>query len=165
MRLAVGRCVFARHRLTRMIKHLCILAASAVTLIAATPLASAEPTAESVVQAQLEAYNARDIDAFIATYADDVKLFELPEKLLSEGTAPMRERYGKLFKDDRLHATIVNRIVMGDTVADHERVRLTFPQGPGTVEAIAIYEVRDGKITKVWFRYGDRKLDAKPDAL
>ena len=121
---------------------------------------AAEPTAESVVQAQLEAYNARDIDAFIATYADDVKLFELPEKLLSQGTATMRERYGKLFKDERLHATILNRIVMGNTVVDHERVRLTVPQGPATLEAIAIYEVRDGKITAVWFRYGDRKLEA-----
>lgn len=125
--------------------------------------ACAEPTAESVVQAQLEAYNARDIDPFIATYADDVKLFELPEKLLSEGTAPLRERYGKLFKDERLHAKIVNRIVMGNTVVNHERVRLTLPQGPATLEAIAIYEVRDGKITAVWFRYGDRKLDAKTD--
>lgn len=145
-----------------MIKHLCILAATAVAFFAVTPPANADTTAESVVQAQLDAYNARDIEAFIATYADDVKLFELPEKLLSEGTSPMRERYGKLFKDERLHATIVNRIVMGDTVVDHERVRLTFPQGPGTVEAIAIYEVRDRKISKVWFRYGERKLDAAP---
>ena len=141
----------------------CLLAALAY--IAMATLASASPTAESVVQAQLEAYNARDIDAFIATYADDVKLFELPDRLLSEGTAPMRERYGKLFKDERLHATIVNRIVMGGTVVDHERVHLTLPQGPGTLEAIAIYEVRDGKITKVWFRYGDRKLDAAPAGL
>jgi hypothetical protein len=38
-------------------------------------------------------------------------------------------------------------------------VRLTFPQGPGTLEAVAIYEVRDGKITKVWFRRGETKLD------
>ena len=130
-------------------------------LLLSTALAAfAEPTPEAVVQAQLEAYNARDIDAFIATYADDVKLFELPEKLLSEGTADMRERYGKLFKDERLHATIVNRIVMGNTVVDHERVRVTLPQGPGTVEAVAIYEVRGGKITAVWFRYGGRKLDA-----
>ena len=133
-----------------------------VAFLLAAPFAFAEPTAESVVQRQLDAYNARDIDAFIATYADDVKLFDLPEKLLSEGTATMRERYGKLFKDERLHATIVKRIVMGDTVVDHERVRLTLPQGPATVEAIAIYEVRDGKITAVWFRYGDRKLDAAP---
>ena len=133
-----------------------------VSLLSAALGAFAAPTAESVVQAQLEAYNARDIDAFIATYADDVKLFELPDKLLSEGTTTMRERYGKLFKDERLHATIVNRIVMGDTVVDHERVRLTLPHGPATLEAIAIYEVRDGKITKVWFRYDERKLDAAP---
>lgn len=145
-----------------MINPLSIFTAMAIALSAATPLTGAEPTAEAVVQAQLEAYNARDIDAFIATYADDVKLFELPNKLLSEGTAPMRERYGKLFKDERLHATIVNRIVMGDTVVDHERVRVTLPQGPGTVEAIAIYEVRDGRITTVWFRYGERKADAAP---
>ena len=143
----------------RMMKHLSIYAAIALAFATSTPLTSAQPTAEAVVQAQLEAYNARDLDAFIATYADDVKLFELPEKLLSEGTAAMREQYGTLFKDERLHATIVKRIVMADTVVDHERVRLTFPQGPGTVEAIAIYEVRDGRITKVWFRHGERKLD------
>ena len=131
-------------------------------LVVAAQVASADTTAESVVQAQLEAYNARDIDAFIATYADDVKIFEFPDKLLSEGTADMRERYGKLFKDERLHATVVSRIAMGNTVIDHERVRVTLPQGPGTIEAVAIYEVRDGKITTVWFRYGDRKLDAVP---
>ena len=133
---------------------------TAAFLLSAALPAFAEPTPEAVVQAQLEAYNARDIDAFIATYADDVKLYELPEKLLSEGTASMREDYGKLFKDERLHATVVNRIVMGNTIVDHERVRVTTPKGPGTVEAVAIYEVRNGKITAVWFRYGERKLDA-----
>lgn len=142
---------------TRLILTCLLALATAMCAVAA-------PTPEAVVQAQLEAYNARDIDAFIATYADDVKLFELPDKLLSEGTATMRERYGKLFKDERLHATIVNRIALGNTVIDHERVRLTFPQGPGTVEAVAIYEVSDGKITKVWFRYGERKLDTTPGA-
>ncbi len=51
---------------------------------------------------------------------------------------------------------------MRDSVVDHERVRVTLPQGPGTLEAIAIYEVRDGKIKTVWFRYGGRKLDTEP---
>ena len=143
-------------------KHLYILAAVAIALLTPMRLVAAELTAEAVVQAQLEAYNARDIDAFIATYADDVKIYEFPDKLLSEGTADMRDRYGKLFKDERLHATIVSRIAMANTVIDHERVRLTSPQGPATLEAIAVYEVRDGKITTVWFRYGDRKLDAAP---
>lgn len=124
--------------------------------------ATASPTPEAVVQAQLQAYNARNIDAFLATYADDAQLFDLPNVLLMRGTAQMRDRYAKLFTDPLLHAEIVNRIVLGNTIIDHERVRLTLPDGPGMVEAIAIYEVRDGKITAVWFRRGDKKLDAAP---
>ena len=116
------------------------------------------------MQAQLEAYNARDIDAFLATYTEDAQLFELPDKLLARGTAELRERYTKRFADTRLHAEIVKRIAVGNTVVDHERVRMTLPEGPGTIEAIAIYEVRDGKITTVWFRYGERKVDAAAGA-
>lgn len=128
--------------------------------IAATIAADAPPlTPEAVVQKQLEAYNARDLDAFVATYADDVQLFDLPDKLLMRGHVELRDRYRKTFADPRLHAEIVNRIVLGNTVIDHERVRVTFPDGPGTVEAVAIYEVREGKIATVWFRAGERKLD------
>ena len=129
-----------------------------VALAAGTAAFAAE-TPEAVVQRQLEAYNAHDIEAFVATYADDVQLFELPDKVLMRGSAELRERYAERFRDTRLHADIVNRIALGDTVIDHERVRLTFPQGPGTVEAIAIYQVRDGKIINVWFRRGEPKLD------
>ena len=121
---------------------------------------AAEPTPEAIVQKQLEAYNAHDMEAFLATYADDAQLFELPEKLLARGTAQIRERYTAPFADTRLHAEIRNRMVVGNTVVDHEYVRRTYPQGPGTIEAIAIYEVRDGKITNVWFRRGEPKLDA-----
>ena len=128
--------------------------------IAATIAADAPPlTPEAVVQKQLEAYNARDLDTFVATYADDVQLFDLPDKLLMRGHVELRDRYRKTFADPRLHAEIVNRIVLGNTVIDHERVRVTFPDGPGTVEAVAIYEVREGKIATVWFRAGERKLD------
>ena len=136
-----------------------LLITSTCALCIAFGNASAEPSPESVVQAQVEAYNARDIDAFLATYRDDVQLFEFPDKPLSKGTSEMRASYEKLFTDPRLHAEIVKRITLGNTVIDHERVRLTLPAGPATVEAIAIYEVREGKIASVWFRYGERKLE------
>ncbi len=42
---------------------------------------------EAVVQRQLDAFNARDIDALMATYADDIELFEHPAKLLAAGAA------------------------------------------------------------------------------
>jgi hypothetical protein len=117
------------------------------------------PTAEAIVQKQLEAYNARDLDAFVATYTEDVQLFDLPDKLVTSGRAELRERYARRFADPLLHATIVNRIVLGDTVVDHERLRRGSPEGPGTLEAIAVYHVRDGKIAKVWFERGEFKLD------
>ena len=126
-------------------------------------LAAAESSPEAVVQRQLEAYNAHDLEAFLATYAEEVELIDLPEKVFARGIAQMRERYAKAFADPTLHAEIVKRIVVGNTVVDHERVRRRFPEGSGTLEAIAIYAVENGKITKVWFRLGEKKLDeAKP---
>jgi hypothetical protein len=114
------------------------------------------------VQAQFDAYNARDIDAFVATYTKDAQLFEHPAKLLAAGSAQFRERYAPRFKEPNLHAVIVTRIVMGNTVIDHERVTRTFPEGTGVLDAIAIYEVQGGKIAKAWLILGPKSLDAKP---
>ena len=37
---------------------------------------------QDVVQQQLDAYNARDIDAFMACWADDAQYYEHPDTLL-----------------------------------------------------------------------------------
>jgi hypothetical protein len=111
---------------------------------------------EAVVQAQLDAYNARDMDAFLATYSDDAELFGFPAVSQTKGKAEMRNRYKPRFSDTILHGIVVQRIVMGNTVIDHERVLVTLPEGPGVSEAIAIYEVRAGKISKVTFISGKK---------
>lgn len=116
---------------------------------------------EATVQAQLDAYNAHDIDAFLATYADDAQLFEHPAKLLASGLAQLRERYTARFKEPNLHAVIPKRIVMGNVVIDHEKIVRTFPEGPGTSEAVAIYEVQGGKIARVWLVMGPKTLTTK----
>lgn len=135
-------------------------------LIAAFPdIAVAAPTQatspEQVVQAQLDAYNARNIDAFLATYAVDAQLFEHPAKLLASGQAEMRERYAARFKEPNLHAAIVKRIVMGNVVIDHEKVTRTFPEGTGVLDAVAIYEIQNGKIAKAWLILGPKTLDTR----
>ena len=119
------------------------------------------PSPEQVVQAQLDAYNARDIDAFLATYAVDAQLFEHPAKLLARGQGELRERYAARFKEPNLHAVIVKRIVMGSLVIDHEKVTRTFPEGTGVLDAVAIYEIQDGKIAKTWLIPGPKTLDAQ----
>ena len=112
----------------------------------------------SVVQRQLDAYNARDVDAILATYAEDAQQFEHPAKLMASGTAELRERFVARFKEPNLHAQLLNRTVMGPIVIDHEEVTRTFPEGPGKIQLIAIYEVQAGKIAKAWFMSGPKTL-------
>jgi hypothetical protein len=64
--------------------------------------------------------------------------------------AQLRENYRARFSSPNLHATIVNRIVLGNKVIDHERV-VGINEMP--VEALAVYQVDDGRIRAVWFFY------------
>jgi hypothetical protein len=104
-----------------------------------------------VVQEQLEAYNARDIDRFVATYSDQVRIFRMPatDPAIS-GKAQLTEVYVKRFSSPSLHADILARMVLGNKVIDHERVR-GIREVP--VEAVAVYEVESGLIQTVWFFY------------
>ena len=115
---------------------------------------------EAVVQRQLDAYNAKDLEALVAIYAEDAELFEHPSKLVARGTAELRQRYSLRFQEPNLRAALVNRIVAGATVIDHERVTRTFPEGPGEIEVVMIYEVTAGRITKAWTIPGAKILFA-----
>jgi hypothetical protein len=106
-------------------------------------------TPEQLAQAQLDAYNARNIDAFLEPYSDSVEIYAFPAKLLSKGKEAMRKEYGAMFQQvPNLHCTLVNRIVEGNTVIDHENVT---GFGPQPLRAIAIYTISKGKISKVHF--------------
>ncbi len=119
---------------------------------------SANPA--SVVQRQLDAYNARDLDTLLALYADDAELHEFPATLLAKGTAALRERFIARFREANLHAALLHRVVAGNTVIDHERVTRTFPEGPGTLELTMIYEVKSGRIARAWSIVGAKTLQA-----
>ncbi|MDB6031836.1 MAG: hypothetical protein JWM16_2174 [Verrucomicrobiales bacterium] len=117
---------------------------------------------EIIVQTQLDAYNAKDVDALIATYAEDAQQFEHPSTLLASGSAQLRERFLARFQEPNLHALLLNRTVMGNTVIDHEKITRTFPEGPGCIEIIALYEVQKARIAKAWFIFGPKHLDSDP---
>jgi hypothetical protein len=105
---------------------------------------------EDPVQRQLEAYNARDLERFVAEYADDVQVFRPPA---SEPVLSGKQAFGAHYAKNRftlpnLHARVVNRMVSGDVVVDHEEVTGI---GDAPVHAIAVYKVVDGRIRTVWF--------------
>lgn len=111
--------------------------------------------AEALAAQQLAAYNARDIDAFMACYHEDVEAWRLPgHEPLFAGHAAMRERYARLFAEHPdLHCHLVQRIVMPPFAMDQEEVQGLRPEGP--VHATAIYEVEGAHIRRVWFCRGE----------
>jgi hypothetical protein len=121
-------------------------------------------TPETIVQRQLDAYNARDIEALLATYASDARQYEHPGKLLATGAAEMRERMALRFQEPNLHARLLQRVVMGNIVIDHEEVSRTFPEGCGRVDMVAIYEIVDGKIQSASVQVSNKRLDGAPNA-
>lgn len=116
-------------------------------------------TPEQVVQRQLDLYNARDLDPFMALWADDARVFEHPATLLADGAAAIRERHALRFQEPNLHARLVSRMVIGNRVIDQEVVTRTFADGPGTLEVVAIYEVAGDKIAASWIIAGAATLD------
>lgn len=106
--------------------------------------------AMSVVQRQLDAYNARDLDRFVAEYSDDITMFRppSPEPFIA-GKAQLAEYYrSKRFVLPALNAQLVNRMVIGSHVIDHERITGVRDDA---FEVAAVYEVVDGRIRSAWF--------------
>jgi GNAT superfamily N-acetyltransferase len=116
--------------------------------------ASSTADTEFPVQKQLDAYNTRDIDAFMPWWSQDCLYYEFPNRLLARGAAEIRERHIARFKEPNLHGRLLKRITVANVVIDHETVTRSFPDGPGEVDVIAIYEVDNGKIAKAWFKMG-----------
>ncbi len=105
---------------------------------------------EQLAQAQLDAYNARDIDAFLVPYSEDVEIYGFPDQIRMQGKDQMRQAYTGMFANTPdLHCKLVNRIVQGNTVIDQEEVT-GFGEGR-VMHAIAIYTIENGKIVKVHF--------------
>lgn len=117
--------------------------------VAHLPETLVNPSPEYLVQQQLNAYNAHDLDAFLEPYAEDVELYEFPGKLLMKGKDEMRKDYEFLTKVPKLYCKVQKRIIQGNMVIDHEEVS---GFGPKPLYAVAIYIVEFGKISKVYFK-------------
>ncbi len=107
-----------------------------------------ETSPEMLIRQQLNAYNAHDVEAFLMPYAEDVEVYEFPSKLLSKGKDQMRKDYQFIKTVPGLYCKLLNRIVKGNMVIDHEEIYIN---GGKNIYGIAIYVVENGKISKVYF--------------
>lgn len=117
--------------------------------IAVEPESLVANTPEQLVQQQLNGYNGHNLKAFLVPYADTVKIYEFPHKLIMDGKKEMQDKYDWIEKAPDLHCELVNRIVKGNTIIDHERIIFDATKPP--VEAISIYKISGHKIAEVTF--------------
>ena len=107
-----------------------------------------EQTPEAIVQNQLDAYNARNLNAFLNTYSEDIQVYDYPNTLIYQGKDKLKETYKTFFESTPdLHCKIKNRIILGNKIIDKEKVTANGK----VLWAVAIYEVENGKIAKVTF--------------
>ena len=103
------------------------------------------------VEAQLKAYNSRDIDDFVQHFAVDCTCEDSEGNILLSGREAMYELYKKMFEaSPELHCNIVSRTVVGNFVFDEERV--TGRAGnTGEMHVMAVYTVENEIIKRVRF--------------
>ncbi|TFW09791.1 steroid delta-isomerase [Oxalobacteraceae bacterium OM1] len=111
-----------------------------------------------IVQEQLEAYNAKDIERLLNTYAVDAEHYALHGELLAKGHDELRARFIARFGEPDLHAKLMSRLVVGNIVADAEMVTRNFPEGLGSLEMLCVYEVVNGRIRKASFATGEKAV-------
>jgi hypothetical protein len=106
-------------------------------------------TPQQCVELQFEAYNKRDLPLFLSAFADDVRSYRLPDMTpLVVG----KEAYGHFYATQRfihegLRAELVNRMVIGNKVIDHE---LIHGLDDKPLETAVMFVVEHGLITTVF---------------
>jgi len=148
--------------------------ATALLCTIGAPAASAQSDPLAVVRQQMDAYNQRDAEAFLATYDDNAMLLDLRT---GSATAIGKREFGPLYRDmfangcvdrfDRecpdLLAEAVATQVLGEYVVMHERITLT--RGEPTLDLLLIYEVRDGLIYRLWSGWNEGAPAAGTDLI
>ena len=113
---------------------------------------SVEAEARRVADAQLVAYNARDMEAYLALFHADAVLINLPDQtVVAEGLGAIREMYTARFATPGLRCDVHHRSEIGNIAIDRETVHT---DGSPPVDILAMYEVTGGKIARIFFIRG-----------
>jgi hypothetical protein len=102
-----------------------------------------------IVQRQLDAYNAHDLAAFVALFSDNITVFRMPSAMPTlSGKAAFTQFYAtQRFNVPALRADLVNRMVLGHHVVDHELIH-GLSERP--LEIAVVYEVGPASIQRSW---------------
>jgi hypothetical protein len=110
-----------------------------------------EITAAEIVQRQVNAYNAQDLDAFVSTYSDDVVVARAGSgDTVVAGKAALRERYGAMFaRYPSCRVRIAERRTEGASVVlDREVITGRGPEHPDPWDVGVVRYVVEGALIR-----------------
>ena len=104
-------------------------------------------TALEIVNKRMDLYNQHNFEDFIKLYADDVKIYTYPDKLLGTGTENITSIFKPKFASKSIQVKIVSQLNNGNHVINHEIVK----ENEIETKYISIYEIRNGLIASIRF--------------
>jgi uncharacterized protein (TIGR02246 family) len=100
-----------------------------------------------VIDRQVAAYNACDVDAFLACYAPDALVEDGRGNVLMRGAEEIRAEYEPFFRTfPSLHGEVLQRMTAGAWTVDEEVITGWEPE---PVKALVAYYVADERIQRV----------------
>lgn len=100
--------------------------------------------AEKVVDALVQAFNAKDLDGFLSCFTESAEVWELGEnRPMIRGKKTLRSVYSRIFeKKPEQRVDVVTRIAHEGTVTQKERTQ--------EKENLVIYKTTGNRVTKIW---------------
>ena len=104
-----------------------------------------------IVDKQVKAFNDKDIETFMSCYSEDIHVSMLETgDVLTEGMEQLRKSMEDSFKaKPKSETLLIERIKQKDLVINLEKI-LNYVEGK-VVNVVSIYEVKEGKISRLWF--------------
>lgn len=103
-------------------------------------------SADHPVVRQFEAYNAHRLEEFVLCFAPSIRLTRSDGTQRAEGREGLRAVYEVVFEIPGRRAALLNRMVVGNRVVDHELVE---DAAGHSFEAIVSYRLADGEIVEM----------------
>jgi hypothetical protein len=106
-------------------------------------------TAEELVRRQFEAYNARNLERFLENFSETITAYRLPSlEPVLVGKRAFGDFYAtQRFSRPQLRAELLNRMLLGNKVVDHERITGVSDE---PFEMVVVFEIHAGLIQTVW---------------
>jgi len=105
---------------------------------------------EAAVDGQNAAFNRHDLDALVSFYSSEAIFYGFPDRVRHSGIDEIRRSYAKGFAESpSMEVKVSHRLLQGAYVIDQETIS-GLPGGQ-SIPVVAIYEIRDGRIRRLWY--------------